>query len=216
MAIEPPADYRRYRRYFVELKDLYQKKKVRVYTGIVLSLFVVAFFLFFAIRPTLKTIAALTKEIKDKKVVAQKLQDKINALNSAQIEYQRIEDELYLIDQALPENANLSLLIQQLEALARQHGVTIASIQFNQTTLKGIDEAKEKASKTGEQSAGFSLAIAGNYQNLKSLVDSLAKLRRSISIEALVFQTGDEQVLLLNLGGEAHYLSPVVAGASEQ
>jgi Tfp pilus assembly protein PilO len=206
MQTSPQERYQRYRRYFVNLGQLYQKKKVRVYTGIVLSLLVTAFFLFFAIRPTLTTIAGLTKEIKDKREITEKLEDKVKALNSAQIEYQKAEKDLSLIDEGLPRNPNISLLVRQLEALAREAGLSLKTIQFSETVLRGQEETKKNAD-TGE-GVTFSLAVAGDYQNLKSFLDLLTNLRRSISIEAFAFGTGKTEArLTLNLNVNAHYLT---------
>lgn len=203
MDVGQPESYRRYRRYFVDLSRFYQKKEVHVYTGIVLSILTVAFFLFFAIRPTIITIISLVKEIKDKRVIAEKLEDKIDALNSAQIEYQRIERKLYLVDKALPDNADLSLYIRQLEALAKRHNVTIESLQFEKTTLKSKEKGKEAV-----QGVRFSLALTGDYHQLKSFLDTLARLRRLVFVEAFTFQTGKGETRLLStLNAEAYWMN---------
>lgn len=198
MDTNQPEKYRRYHRYFVDVGQLYQKKKARVYTSIVLSIFTSAFFLFFAIRPTLTTIASLIKEIKDKRVIAAKLQDKITALNSAQIEYQKIEKDFYLIDESLPQHPNISLLVLQLETLARKSSVSVEAIQFEKTILKGKEEKK---------SVNFSLAVAGDYKNLKSFLGSLIRLRRLVLIDTFAFKTSPtEENLILSLNAQAHYL----------
>lgn len=216
MAVETSEEYRRYRRYFVDIRHLYQKKKVRIYTGVVLSILTTTFFLFFAIRPTVTTIASLIKEIKDKKEIAAKLQDKINALNSAQTEYQQVEKDLFLIDEALPQNANLSLFIRQLEALASKNNVAIQSIQFEETILKGKEaptkptKAKEKVEKREVlPGMNFSLAVAGDYYNLKLLLGSLSNLRRLVLIDGFSFQpvSKEEKNLILTLNARAYYLT---------
>lgn len=217
MVVEATEEYHRYRRYFVDIRRLYQKKKVRVYTGIVLSILTTAFFLFFAIRPTVTTIASLIKEIKEKKEIAAKLQNKINALNSAQSEYQQVEKDLFLVDEALPKNANLSLFIRQLEALTSKNNVAVQSIHFEETILKG-KEALPEAMKTKEKvekkeifpGMNFSLAVAGDYRHLKSFLGFLSSSRRLVLIENFSFQTlaKEEKNLILSLGAKAYYLTP--------
>ncbi len=204
--------YQRYRRYFVNLGQLYQKKKVRVYTGIVLSLLTTAFFLFFAIRPTLTTIASLVKEIKDKKSITEQLDDKIKSLNAAQVEYQKIEQELFLVDSALPTHAHVSLLVPQLEALARENNVTLQAIQINATMLRGQEEkeetkTKDSDSKVQEERVGFNLTVMGDYKNLRAFISSLIDLRRTTSIKAFAFSLDQEDGLSLTLNARAHYLS---------
>lgn len=203
MGVESPERYPRYRRYVVNLGRFYQKKKARIYTGIVFSILTVAFFLFFAIRPTLVTIASLLKEIEDKRVIAEKLEDKINALNSAQIEYRRVEKDLYLVDEALPVAPNVSLFVRQLEALARKHNVVIDSLQFEAITLK----SEVQTGETGQETS-FSLAVTGNYSQLKSFLETLTRLRRMVLVDDFTFESGEEgEELVLSLNAKAHCLT---------
>jgi len=215
METETSEGYRRYRRYFVGIDRLYQTKKAQTYTGIVLSILAVAFFLFFAIRPTFVTIAGLFKEIKDKRTIAEQLEEKINTLNSAQLEYQRVESSFFLLDQALPVQADVSFLIRQLEALARKDNVDLGVLQLGTTTLKGepITVKASKTQKTEEgqedaQGANFSLAIKGNYQQVKTFLDDMSRLRRLALVEAFAFQAGKEETeLILTLNAKAYYLT---------
>lgn len=205
MVTSQTEGYRRYRRYFVDLSRFYQKKQARVYTGIVLSLLTATFFLFFAIRPTITTIAGLIKEIQDKKIINEQLQDKINALNAAQKEYQNTAASLYLLDEALPENPNLSLLVRQIEALARKDGIAVRAVQLEGATIKGQNE-KESAEEDG-QGTNFSLAATGSYQQLKTFLASLTGLRRLVSVTAFTFQSDKEAgSLIVSLNAKAHYL----------
>jgi Tfp pilus assembly protein PilO len=193
----------RYRRYFTSINNLYQKKQTKVYTGIVLSLVTIAFFGFFAIRPTLITISGLVKEIKDKRMVADQMDQKIESLTQAQINYSQIKNDLDLVNQSLPLNPDLPILVKQLEALARLSSARIESLRFEKTNLQG-EKAKEV------QTVGFDLAVTGNYQNLKNFLNSLDNLRRITKIEGFAFKTstGEEnQVLVLTLTGHAYYLT---------
>lgn len=204
MPVYQPEPYHRYRRYLGNIRFLYQKKQARVYTGIVLSILTVAFFGFFAIRPTLVTISGLLKEIKDKREVVAQMDQKINNLAKAQANYNQISNRLYLINQSLPQDPDLSLLIKQVEALARISSVNLDSVRFDKTNLQGEVEKKE------EQKVGFSLALSGSYQNLKQFLNSLDTLRRVILIESFAFKSkaeGETQFLTLTINAKAHYLT---------
>lgn len=207
MDTSPAESYRSYRRYFVDLSRFYRRKKARVYTGIVLSLLTITFFLFFAIRPTVTTIASLIKDIQDKKIINEQLQDKINALNSAQKEYQATAASLHLVDEALPENPGLSLLVRQIEALARKDGIAVRAVQLEGATLKGEDE--KQTEPKDDQGTRFSLAATGDYQQLKTFLASLTGLRRLVSVTAFTFQSDQEtENLIVSLNAKAHYLKP--------
>lgn len=202
MALNWQTGYHRYRRYFVDLGQLYRQKKTRVYTEIVLSIFTTAFFLFFAIKPTVVTITGLLKETKDKKMVVEKLEEKVNALNLAQREYQSLQTELYLVDQALPQEAKISLLLKQLEALALKAQVNVEAIQYSTVTLRG------EISRSEPQGLGFNLAVSGDYQNLREFLHSLNDLRRIILLDAFSFKIkkAEEQKLILTLSAKALFL----------
>jgi Tfp pilus assembly protein PilO len=199
--------YHRYRRYVGGLRSLYEKKQARVYSSIVASILAVTFFIFFAIRPTFVTIAKLLKEIEDKRIVAEKLEDKIQALNLAQAEYQRLEKQLFLINEALPEKSNPSLLIKQIETTVRKNQVEFVSFQVKGTPLKkAIPEGE--ANKEGQKVA-FNLIVKGEYPQLKAFFDNLSFLRRLIYIAPVDFKANPKKgSISLQLEGEAYYLAP--------
>lgn len=197
------TEYHRYRRYFTDLGRFYQMKKPRVYTGIILSILTVIFFVIFAIKPTLTTITQLIKQTKDQRLVATELEKKISSLSQAQNEYLTIESDLYLVDEALPQDPQVPLLIKQLETLAYQSGVGISRLRLNEVELK-----KTGSLKTEKQPLSFSFTAFGNYANLKNFLSSLSTLRRIILVESFSFQkgTGEKSGLSLNLAAKAWFL----------
>lgn len=198
-----PDPYRRYRRYFVGVGALYKKKKARVYTGIVLSILTIAFFSFFAIRPTLVTISGLLKEIKDKNEIVDQMDRKISNLTKAQTNLNLLENRLYLVDQSLPEDPALSTLIKQLESLARLSSINFESVRYSKTNLQGEAEREES------QEVNFSITLSGDYSNLKQFLNSLDTLRRIILVESFAFKSkkeGETQSLGLVISAKAYYL----------
>jgi len=200
MAITWQDEYYRYRRYFFNIRQFYKGKKARVYTEIVLYFLTTAFFLFFAIRPTVLTISELIKKIKDQRLIAQKLEEKINALNLAQQELRAIQDNLYLVDQALPKDSQISILIKQIEFLGIRNNVVIEGVQYSSLPLKDkIQEGKKEEVK-------FKTGVSGNYQDLKNFLFSLFNLRRIIIIDEFGFKVNKEGNLVLNIGAKAFFL----------
>lgn len=197
------TEYHRYRRYFTDLSRFYQTKKSRVYTGIILSLLTIAFFVIFAIKPTLTVITQLIRQTKDQKLVTTELEKKISNLSQTQNEYLTVEYDLHLVDEALPQDPQATLLIKQLETLAYQSGVGIGRLRLNEVELK-----KTGFPKTEKQPLNFSFAAFGNYTNLKNFLSSLSTLRRIILVESFSFQkgTGEKSGLSLNLVAKAWFL----------
>ncbi len=196
---------RRYRRYYRNLQGLYQKPVVRDFTFLILSLLTVAFFGFFAIRPSLRTIGELIKEVKDKRMASEKLEQKINLLSIAQREYESIKPDLPAIYAVLPKKSDFSKLVKQLEYLAGKNNSTLLNFRIQKTSLFG----EEKKELTPLE---FTLNISGEYKNLKGFLEDLGKLDRLVKVETLDFQkkkAGKEEkeiLLTLRLSAEGYYL----------
>lgn len=201
-------DKRRYNRYFVDLRNLYQRKEIVVYTGLTLSLFALAFFGIFALRPTFITIAGLVKEIQDKKIVEQKLQTKINNLRQAQGNYAQVAGSVSIVNQALPPNPSLSELIYQIEVLAQKSNLTINSINFSPVDLQGKSKTQKASTKlTGVSDIRFDLSVKGDFEGLKNFLESLGKSRRLVMIDSFAISKGkvEETALVFIISSRSFY-----------
>lgn len=197
--------FRRYRRYYRSLQVLYKKPAVRDFTFLVLSLLTAAFFGFFAIRPSLRTIGELVKEVKDKRMASEKLEQKINALSIVQREYERVQPDLSIIYAVLPKKSDFSKLAKQIEYLAGKNKTTLLSFQIQRTSLFG-EEKKELVPLE------FTLNISGGYENLKGFLDDLEKLDRIVAVKTFGFlkkktrRTETGALLSLRISAKGYYL----------
>lgn len=196
--IDHQEGYRRYRRYYRRLQGLYQKPPVRDFTFLVLSLLTVAFFGFFAIKPSLKTIGELVKEIGDKRMASEKLEQKINALSAAQQEYALVQPDLPLVLSVLPKDSDFSQLAKEIEYLASKNNLLLLSLRIQQASLFGGPEKKELIS------LDFDLNLSGDYLSLKNFLANLERLDRLVKIEALSF--AKKEMLSLVITAKAYYL----------
>lgn len=210
MPFDPRTEYHRYRRYFVDIRRLYQKREVIIYTGLTLSLLTIAFFGLFALKPTIITIVSLVKEAQEKRQIDNQLQTKINSLSSAQTNFALAGNSLSLVDDALPGDPFPSQILYQLEFLIQQEGLTVRSLAIEPVTLLG--EAKEKKTEkkiSGPDWVGFSISLSGNFENLSKFVSSLEKLRRLVTIDSLTFsqsKSEEEKLMNLNISGKTYFL----------
>ena len=101
----------RYSNYLLKAKNIYNIPIVGASTTLIFTLAVICVFAFFAIKPTLTTIAKLNKELKEKQEVNKILEKKINNLNKAQVSYAQLVDYLVLVERALPEKADFNQLV---------------------------------------------------------------------------------------------------------
>lgn len=209
MIFDWKTEARRYHRYFVNLGQLTQRKDVRSWTNLTLSFLTIAFFGFFAIKPTLVIIAKLAKEIKDKEEINLKLQKKIASLVKAQEEYSIHQSRFYLVGQALPQTADFPSLIFFLEEEASSSGIEIKSFSINKVEILPSEKAKTKEEKV--PSFEFTVYLTGDYQNLEDFLGRIESSRRIITIKNVNFgQTKKEKeetskIILTILGDSSFY-----------
>jgi Tfp pilus assembly protein PilO len=206
MSNEWRKEYHNYRRYFTNLGKITSGPRVKSFAWLSLTFFTICFFGVVAIRPTLVTIAKLTREIKDQREASQKLQVKINSLVAAQSEYAKVVNLLPLLEEALPENNDFPRLAFFLEETATAAAVEIRSLNFEKIALKG--ETKKNKDKKPYNEIIFSVGVAGNYNNLKQFLSDLEASRRIIKVQS--FSIGEARrrefiELVLQVTGIATY-----------
>lgn len=218
MAALSPINYRqqyaRYKRYFRELTQTYaQKPGVRTSIELLLSLLVISFFAIFALRPTLNTIAELWATIRSQREAGQQLDQKLQALATAQTVWSRDQERLSLLEEALPSEAQPEKFLRQIEGLAAEHNVSINSFNIDEVLLFGEElkkkrEKKEKEGIEGAQEFTLSFSVGADFEPLMAFLTGLENLRNVIEIEAFAFgrssgkQTGP---LSLNIAGKVYF-----------
>lgn len=206
----------RYRRYYQNLEPLLKTRQTQAFLMVVMSLVTIAFFGTFAIRPTLKTIATLQRQIEDRSFLNEKLEEKINALILAQEEYQRIASRLPLIYTLLPEKAEFPSLLRRLELLADQNSATISGLQFDPVVLYResppevtTDVVSATPSAPTTTPIYFTLTLNGDYLNLVALLSQLTLIDRLVTIHSVTISKDQSGESRLNLGltTRAYYYS---------
>lgn len=159
--------------------DVFLKKPTTRISGLIsLTIFTVAFFLVMAILPTLKTIASLQKEIDDSQAINSQLYKKTQALQTAEINYTKIVNDLGLINNILPEKEVFEKLSWQIQWLAKQRGVEVTSGTFEGFKLIGQQES-------GIKGLGIELTVNGGYPQIKDWLNSLTNIDRLITIQSV-------------------------------
>lgn len=156
--------------YFYLLKN----EKNRKYFIVGLTISTSLFFLLFAINPTLSTIATLTKQLDDLKVVDESLQTKIANMDSLQARYQVIEPDLELIEEAIPGEPSSVELTGQIQQAATTSNVTLLNI-----TLSDIDYSE--AVEIPTQTYPVTIVAEGTYSNISDFLDKLFTMQRIIT-----------------------------------
>ncbi len=175
-----------------------ESKKAASYFALTLSLFTLSFFGIFAIRPTLITAISLTKQVSDLRILYLDYENKIGSLIRAQGEYEKIRNDVHLVDESLPDNPAFSNLAKTVEKFANQENFLISQLQIDPLPIS-MTQPKGKLYEYG-----FTLVGVGKYSSISSFLNHIVNWKRIISIKSLEFaQTGGTSSGTLRLSMKA-------------
>lgn len=180
------------------IRKSFKSKHRHAYTMFILSLFTMSFFGFFALRPTLVTIATLNRQIDDSRELDRRLSEKLNTLVQAQAEYEVVVPFLTKINNAIPENPEYPSLLKDIESISESGSTNnvVSKFQLGSVELNAKDSGK----------IGLSVDSEGGYLSLESFIDQILSNARLLSINSLGFKSSDQDALDLKMDFEAPYV----------
>jgi len=190
----------KYRQYLKLLPDV-KKENTKAVTMLIFTFFAMSFLGIFAINPTLSTIVDLHKQLEDSKFVYEKLTTKINNLASLQTQYESLTDDVPVVMDAIPASPAVTVLVGQIEAIARQNGTAIKTINVEEVKLS-------KIVRPNKNSLSFTFAIEaeGDYDTLIRFAESLTNFNRVIVLEHVSLSSNSRNsTLLLLIKGRGYF-----------
>jgi len=187
---------------YLVLIPSYKAEKTQKFTTIFLTLAASIILGVFAINPTLSTIGNLQKQIDDDKFVESKLEEKINNLSILQQKYIPIQEDLPIIYNAIPKTTEMSLLIGQLQSLAKNSNIKIDTIQTFE-----IDNLNSPDLYGDYSSFDFEISAQGSYQDIKTFISNLIDFQRVITLGNISLSKAKDinsAGLILNIMGTAY------------
>jgi Tfp pilus assembly protein PilO len=193
MAFDYRQEYHKYKEYYLKART---QPVAQASLTLLASLVTVVLLGIFAIKPTLTTIARLTKELEDKGKVNKQLELKARTLRQAQADWQTVSANIPLVETALPRKPEFVRLEREVEFLALGHQVLLASGGFSEFLVLGEKEEKAAADKDKPvlpaQTIRFTVTVAGTYEQIKGFLADLETLDRVITIESVHFSKETE------------------------
>ncbi|OGM03069.1 hypothetical protein A2115_02335 [Candidatus Woesebacteria bacterium GWA1_41_8] len=228
-------NYLRYKSYFLNVVANYEKRgEIKAYLELVLSLLTISIFSVFALRPTLLTIGSLIKQIQAKEEVMTQLDQKIDQLNQSHAIYNNNKDNILLLGEAIPANAQPEVLARQMEALTAKYQIADVNMTMEQVILKGQDTQSNTVARgkevLPEGAKGYSFVLSleapiENYSLLADFMKDFQNLRSPIKFSNISLSSnftspenstesgritiaGQQKILVLDMiiKGEAPYL----------
>ena len=211
-------NYLRYKSYFMDVVGRYKERAdIKAYLEILLSLASISVFSIFALRPTLLTIAELTKDIGSKRKVLATMNEKIQNLNAAQTLFDRQSDKIRYLDTTIPNISKADEFARQAEGLSSKHQVSILDISTGRGIILGqTTQAENQADLSpfpeGANALAFSLRVSASidqYPSLTNFVSDFERLRRPAKVDLLKIISNiekEEKRLILLIDGRFPYL----------
>jgi len=148
--------------------------------------FIVVLFIV-AIRPSFVTISKIQNSLDLLNTFNSSLLTKIDTLKKLTILYQNNKQKFDLLDTAIPQQPDFSVLEKQIRYLVNQNNFEILSLTFTQIPLigsvdndiKNTDNLANDASNT----ITFNLAASGDYESIKNFISQLQTLNRLVTIQ---------------------------------
>jgi hypothetical protein len=159
-----------------------QKENQNFYHTIELNatIFLVIFFVIFAIRPTVITIASLVGDINAKEIQQTQLKTKINQIIKAQDLYSQVQEKYSLISQSLPDGPSYYQAANQISGAA-----SISSISVND--LNFILSNPDTALLGHLNSYSIPINLSASFPQTVTVLDDLLQNRRLLKIPLISF-----------------------------
>src|SRR3989344_5079787 len=184
---------------YIEALSLDQMKKIVAYLYIILTLFAFSFFGFFAIAPTLSTVANLNKQYEDNKLILDSLNKKLSSLTLLDFQYKEIQQDLEKIYSAIPRTPRMPYLPRQLENVAKDSGVIIRQLNF------GSVELYPNTKNEPIYSFNFSISVIGDEQNVNAFISNLINFDRIVGIDKISTGKNEENKYEASIIGRVYF-----------
>ncbi len=193
-------------------------KQVRDYSYTVAFFLILSFFIFFVIRPNIKTIyeanLTLEKLRKDDAIYEYEIEN----ILLVQDKLMEVRDDLSLIDKAVPQKPEINQLINQINKLIEKNNLLVENFTLSDFNLKDISRQSDLKPLV------FLIQLRGNFKDFLNFSTNLFNQRRlkwlkkieisksSKDLEEFFSATESAQIttgsanLLINLNLEGYYL----------
>lgn len=181
-----------------ELEKFYQKPVAKVSLELIFTLVTVLFFAVFALRPTLTTMAELTREIEDKTRVNEELTKKVTSLATAQAEYVQYEQRFEILEEAIHDEPTLETALFYLEYLVRRENISLSGLRIETFPIGRLSTSLPEAEGSQAPVPGVSqdseigvyaiqASFEGDYANILAFFEALESVRPLFSVQAFNF-----------------------------
>lgn len=194
------GQYFRYKDFFLNIVSLYkQRRDLRAFLEVILSLSTVIIFTVFALKPTALTIISLYNQIKDRRDTLSALNQKINDLQSANRVFSQNQTHIPDIDAAIFGSPEPDTISKQILGIASKDSVSLLGVSIGQLVLVGnikLPKVSTDVKPLPENSLAMpvSISVKGSYANLIAFIKDFENLRVPVKIDSISISSSQNQV----------------------
>lgn len=199
MATGWKGQYFRYRDFFLNIVSLYkQRRDLRAFLELILSLSAIIILSVFALKPTVLTIVSLYKEINSKRDTLGLLNQKISALQTANAVFDQNKNSIPTVDAAIFTNPEPDTVSKQILGLASKNGVNLLAVSIGQIMVLGktnITKGSTELTPLPENalSMPISISLKGSYPSILAFIKDLESLRIPAKLDSLSISSSQTQ-----------------------
>ncbi len=186
-----------YKFYGRNIRPYLADSEKKPYTVLGMTLFSLVVFGTFAIRPSLATISRLSREVKKANEAKTALDQKINNLSQAQVNYQLALKDLKFVEEALPKEPSVPSILETLALAAGRNNTTLNATRFERVENNGLLRALP-----------FTVVIAGNLDGIKNFITELETGVRQMDVGQVKITQGGKDLgqVVAEIEVETHFI----------
>jgi hypothetical protein len=173
------------------LNHFYMNPVAKASMELFLTFGLILFLGIFAIKPTIVTMSDLLREIEEKQELNDSLTKKIAALQTAQTQYITIQNQLPLVNTAIPEQPEIILSLKIIEKIAADSQIIIKNMSVA-ILPENIDENISFTQKS-KQNLLVTTSVTADYLSIREFVENLRNSRKSFVVESIVFSLEEDR-----------------------
>lgn len=184
-----------FNRYYVTIVKIWERPTVRKFSTLAATLFLIAFFILVALKPTIETIFTLNKKIQDAKDTEMQMTTKIGAINQAINTSEKYKEDILRLNEYLPDTPESEKIISILNTNIQKSSIDKAGYSLSSFPIYG---------ENGQIT--ISLNSSNQYQNILNLMSNLFQSKRLITINSLsISKSKDEKTLDFSINANSYY-----------
>ncbi len=162
------------------LKSFFRKDENKNYLYLSIFFLVFSFFLFFVIRPTLKSAFKSRSKKEELLRATKRLEDVINKAVILQTEMEKYREDFDLLYEAIPERVKIAQVMRELEGAIREANLKVENASVSDINLVGKN-------KKGLKEVNLDYSLKGSFSDYLDFLKKLNSQRRLKIIEESSF-----------------------------